>query len=282
MIKKTATAIATIFLTLHSFTAQAAQWVNIGDGSDSYHAVDIDSIKGEGNVRTYWSNLTYVEEQQRIYKKFQSIKSLNYVDCTTQQIGILSIIYYSATGEVVNSSDESYRSVPSRLSRIVPDSVGESGLKYVCGLRSNKGIQGGKATISSGQGRINRQQAVDVILKWLNAKNEIFAPPFGRSRINETTTGKLRNELTTSGSPVDWLRQNSAYYKYGAPQVGEVEMFATSANKAIIQVKVTEDRALYKNGLVDQRETGIKTNKVRYYLELAGNTWKIADYQVLD
>lgn len=280
--KPTITAIATIFLTLHSLTAQAAQWVTVGGGSDSYHAVDIDSIKGEGNVRTYWSNLTYVEEQQRSYKKFQSVKSLNYVDCATQQIGVLRIIYYSPTGGVVDTIDESYRSVPSRLSTVVPDSIGESELKYVCGRRSNAGIQRGKATVSSGQGRIDRQQAVDVILKWLNAKNEIFAPPFSRSLIDQLTTGKLRNDLTTSGSPTGWLRQNNAYYKYGTPQIGAVEMFATSANKVTIQVKVTEDRALYKNGLVDQSETGIKTNKVRYYLELTGNTWKIADYQVLD
>jgi len=280
--KPTITAIATIFLTLHSFTVQAAQWVNVGGGSNSYNAVDIDSIKGEGNVRTYWSNLTYAEEQQLSYKRFQSVKNLNYVNCDTQQLGTLRSIFYSSTGEAVGSFDESYRSVPSRLSTVVPDTVGETQLKYVCGLRSNAGTQGGKATISSGQGRINRQQAVDVILKWLTAKNEIFAPPFSRSRIDQLTTGKLRNDLTTSGSPTGWLRQNNAYYKYGTPQIGAVEMFATSANKVTIQVKVTEDRALYKNGLVDQSETGIKTNKVRYYLELTGNTWKIADYQVLD
>lgn len=181
----------------------------------------------------------------------------------------------------MDSFDASYRSIPSRLSMIVPDSLGEAELKYVCGRR-NAGIHRGRATVSSGQGRINRQQAVDLILKWLSAKNEIFAPPFARSQIDQLITGKLRNGLTTSGSPIGWLRQDNAYYKYGTPQIGAVELFATSTNKAIIQVKVTENMALYKNGLVDQRETGIKTNKVRYYLELMGNTWKIADYEVLD
>ena len=106
----------------------------------------------------------------------------------------------------MDSFDASYRSIPSRLSMIVPDSLGEAELKYVCGRR-NAGIHRGRATVSSGQGRINRQQAVDLILKWLSAKNEIFAPPFARSQIDQLITGKLRNGLTTSGSPIGWLRQ---------------------------------------------------------------------------
>lgn len=120
-------------------------------------------------------------------------------------------------------------------------------------------------------------QAADLITQWLNAKSQIFAPPYDRRIVGELTTGNL---YTDTLKAINFLIENNAYYQYGVQKVESVEQFAASGNKATIEVRVTEDTTLYQNGRVT--ESTFNTKVVRYNLENWDGIWKIANSQVLN
>ncbi len=120
-------------------------------------------------------------------------------------------------------------------------------------------------------------KAADLISQWLEAKQKIFAPPFDRELLANLTTGILYSDTLTA---IDYLRQNSSYYRYGVQKVESVERFAASGAKATIEVRVTEDTTFYQNGKVNS--SSFNTKLVRYSLEYWDGIWKIADAKVLD
>lgn len=120
-------------------------------------------------------------------------------------------------------------------------------------------------------------QAADLITQWLNAKSQIFAPPYDRRVVGELTTGNLYRDTLKA---INFLIENNAYYQYGVQKVESVEQFAASGNKATIEVRVTEDTTLYQNGKVT--ESTFNTKVVRYNLENWDGIWKIANSQVLN
>ena len=119
-------------------------------------------------------------------------------------------------------------------------------------------------------------KAADLITQWLNAKSRIFAPPFDRESLGDLTTGVL---YADSLKAINFLLENNAYYQYGVQKVESIERFAASGNKATIEVKVTEDTTLYKNGKII--ESSFNTKLVRYNLEYWDGIWKIANSQVM-
>lgn len=145
MLKKYLAASAIVFTLLHPSVASARQWVLIGN--NPMISVDIDSIKGEGNTRTFWSEIVNNQESlssssylSRGRDKYTSVKSLNFVDCTQNKIGVLRMVEYDRNGSVIDNYDISHLAVPPNLQSTIPDSVGELQLVYVCGLRtSNEG-----------------------------------------------------------------------------------------------------------------------------------------------
>jgi len=120
-------------------------------------------------------------------------------------------------------------------------------------------------------------KAADLITEWLNTKSRIFAPPFDRALLGNLTTGVL---YADSLKGIDFLRENNSYYQYGVQKVESIERFAASGNKATIEVKVTEDTTLYKNGKII--ESSFNTKLVRYNLEYWDGIWKIANSQVMN
>lgn len=119
-------------------------------------------------------------------------------------------------------------------------------------------------------------KAADLITLWLNSKSQIFAPPFDRALLGDLTTGIL---YADSLKAINFLLENNAYYQYGVQKVESIERFAASGNKATIEVKVTEDTTLYKNGKI--LESSFNTKLVRYNLEYWDGIWKIANSQVM-
>ena len=119
-------------------------------------------------------------------------------------------------------------------------------------------------------------QASDLIGKWLEAKQKIFAPPFDRQLLAKMTTGIL---YTDTVKAIDNLINNNSQYRYGVQKVESVERFAASGNKATIEVKVTEDATVYRNGRVET--SSFNTKVVRYTLEYWDGIWKIADSQIM-
>ena len=119
-------------------------------------------------------------------------------------------------------------------------------------------------------------QASDLIGRWLDAKQKIFAPPFDRQLLAKMTTGILYSD-TVKG--IDSLTSTNSHYRYGVQKIESVERFAASGNKATIEVRVTEDATVYRNGKVDT--SSFNTKLVRYTLEYWEGIWKIADSQIM-
>ncbi|MBD2740570.1 IMS domain-containing protein [Coleofasciculus sp. FACHB-1120] len=126
-----------------------------------------------------------------------------------------------------------------------------------------------------------QQEAVALINQWVNGKREIFAPPFNRELAAELTTGKLYEATVGDGGSMAWLENNNAYYQYGVQKVGNVEQFTADGEQATIEISVTEDRTLYRNGNIDPNETDSKTRLVRYTLQSVDGKWKILDYKTI-
>lgn len=129
---------------------------------------------------------------------------------------------------------------------------------------------------------ITQAQAIALIERWLQAKQRIFAPPFDQAPVTELTTGELYASLTRSDGAIAWLKDNQAYYRFGVQKVESVERFAAGRNKATVEVRVTEDRTLYRNGTIDPSQTEFDTDLIRYSLEIVDGQWKIADYKTVD
>lgn len=263
--------------------AFASQWVMIGENSYPYTQafVDVDSIRGAGNSRTFWSKTDYAEDQRiRLgYLTYRSRKALMYVDCSSSRIGVFSTVLYDRNGNVVDSFDQSYLPVPQSLQAVVPDSVGAAMLNYICGRRTDVGSSSSTSYVSASN--LNSDQAVLLINQWLQAKSEIFAPPFNFSKIDSLTTGHLYSDLTSNNGPVSWLRNNNAYYTFSTQRIDSVNSFSASTNTATIEVTVTESRTLYINGSVDSNSSGTDSSRIRYSLERSNGAWKISDFQVV-
>ncbi len=124
---------------------------------------------------------------------------------------------------------------------------------------------------------ISLGQAADLINQWLEAKYRIFAPPFDRQSLAKFTTGMLYQDTLKA---INYLAENDSYYEYGVQKVDAVEQFAIHANKATIEVRVTEDSTLYQGGVV--ADSSFNTKRIRYQLEYRGDAWKITDFQIMN
>lgn len=120
-------------------------------------------------------------------------------------------------------------------------------------------------------------KAADLISQWLEAKSRIFAPPFDRQSLSKFTTGILYRDTLKA---INYLLENHSYYEYGVQKIDSVEQFATQANKATIDVWVTEDSTLYQKGIV--ADSSFNTKLIRYQLEYWDGSWKITDFKILN
>ncbi|MCS6811993.1 MAG: ARC6/PARC6 family protein [Cyanobacteria bacterium] len=271
-------------LTLQATPALARQWVTIWSNSRATGEVDVDSIRGTGDSRTFWQRIVFFEDQSYGYRRHRSSTMLMYVNCTTQQIGALRAVYHDHYGEVVDSFDQSYLTVPTNLTTVIPDTNGDATLRYICERRRPNGGFSTTSLQTSARngGAITREQARNLVNRWLQAKREIFAPPYSRQRIEELTTGNLRQELLSDNGPVAFLRRNNAWYEYGAQGIEETRMFsADQSGAAIIEVRVGEYITYFENGQLNTRASGWKTTTVRYYLRRTNGQLKISGISVV-
>lgn len=129
---------------------------------------------------------------------------------------------------------------------------------------------------------LTQQQAVDLINRWLQAKADIFAPPFDQQQALNLTTGELLASLMKSDGVLAWLKNNRAYYRYGVQKVDSVDRFLAARDRATLEITLTEDRTLYFNGAIDPKRTDFSAQHVRFSLEAIDGTWKIADYKTVE
>jgi serine/threonine-protein kinase len=250
-------------------TAVAADWVQLITTDEAVHHIDVGSIKVHGGIRKFWKKTTYFEEQQSRYgESYINQSEYTTVNCPEKTLGFARVIAYDWSGSVVFDAEKSSY-IPTGLTAVVPDSIGEAIVDFVCRRKI-------VTPSSSASKSITQQQAVSLVSRWLQAKRKIFASPFDRQLVVELTTGKRQTD--TIGAQ-NWLKNNNSYYRYGVQKVESVKRFVASGNAATIEVRVTEDYTLYHNGKVDPSQTDFKSSLIRYNLQSVGGKWKIADYK---
>ncbi|MEG4227737.1 ARC6/PARC6 family protein [Microcoleus sp. N9_B2] len=125
---------------------------------------------------------------------------------------------------------------------------------------------------------LTKQEAVNLIERYLQAKDKIFAAPFDRQLAANLTTGKVYDDIIKPGGSIDWLQQNNAYYQYSNRSAQATGYFSASGNEAQIEVAIKEDFSFYMNGSLDESKTN--SGFYRFTLKLENANWKIADRQV--
>lgn len=129
-----------LLLTLAS-TAHAANWVHVStDINDNKRYIDTDSIQthrfsGGGDYKTFWNKWEYSNTQKQDYppyKSYNEVKAFEYYDCTAKRMEVESVHYYLNGQPVSSSSDYVPTSSSATWDRVVPDSVGEGKLDFVC------------------------------------------------------------------------------------------------------------------------------------------------------
>ena len=125
---------------------------------------------------------------------------------------------------------------------------------------------------------ITQEEALNVVRRYLQAKREIFAPPFSREAAARYTTGILYDDIVQPGKAIDSLTQKNQYYQYGNQQLKFLGSFVSSDDKASINVLITEEVTLYENGSVKSPAKN-DPKSYRFDLRLENGTWKIFDYK---
>ena len=134
---------------------------------------------------------------------------------------------------------------------------------------SNPKTETTKTSISS----ISQQKAVNLIQKYLEAKKEMFAPPYNRRIIAGIATEEFSQKALGA---IDWLERNGAYYRYQVQKIDSVEEFVSEGNTVAIKVKITEDYTLYNSdGSIDNSSSNFKTLTVIYNMRLTNGHLKI-------
>lgn len=124
---------------------------------------------------------------------------------------------------------------------------------------------------------LTEEEAKQVIIRWQNAKPNVFAYPFDRQLASQFATGKLLEDVVKSGGSIDWLKQNNAFYKYGFNSVGTPRIISSDGYQAVIEVRMIQQYTMYMNGKVDQSASGYDDKINRFVLRKENGTWKIAD-----
>lgn len=70
-----------------------------------------------------------------------------------------------------------------------------------------------------------------------------------------------------------------AFYTFGVQKTGAVNSFVANGEYATIEIEITKERTLYKNGNIDREKTAFDTKLVRYSLQLDKGQLKVSDYQ---
>ncbi|BAW97814.1 serine/threonine protein kinase (plasmid) [[Synechococcus] sp. NIES-970] len=135
---------------------------------------------------------------------------------------------------------------------------------------------------------LSENQAADLVVNWLDCKQELFEYPYNRSCGTQILTGKAFSDNIRRNdgqqSSMEWLKSNGSHYAFANQVVEEVRnLNVVDSQQAIADVVVTEQRTLYTaNGNIDRNASGYDQRLVRYNLQRADGTWKIADYNTLE
>jgi hypothetical protein len=111
-------------------TAQAADWVQITKSGNEVVFVDRSRIKINGNIRQAWFKSNYAPHTFKFgggTKYVSSFISLTSFNCNEQTYDLLSAVAYYEDG-----TNQAGAGV---AAPVVPDSVGEAQMNYLCNLK---------------------------------------------------------------------------------------------------------------------------------------------------
>jgi serine/threonine protein kinase, bacterial len=100
---------------------------------------------------------------------------------------------------------------------------------------------------------ILKDEAVNLVKRWLNARSQLFAPPYNQELGKDLTTGKAYSDKIhgpssdgTDTSTLEWLEKFDYYYIYNFSDIVEVKKFEESGNDMILDLVVIEDKTQYE------------------------------------
>ena len=128
------------------------------------------------------------------------------------------------------------------------------------------------------QNPLNKQDAVELVIKYLQAKTEIFSPPFNRQLASETLTGKALHDVIKTDGSIDWLAQNNAYYRYGEMSVQPLSFFWSDNNEAEINIRIYEEYYFYRNNKLAKSDKYSDEFKFKFLNN--NGVWKIYDKSI--
>ena len=121
----------------------------------------------------------------------------------------------------------------------------------------------------------SEEDAKFLVKRYLDAKPNIFAPPFNRQIVEEITTGELRKDIINA---ISWMEKNNAYYRYDFLDVGSTEKIEYSNDKAIAELRVIEKFSYFQNGILDPSKSYHYGRVYRWNFQKENGVWKISDY----
>jgi hypothetical protein len=182
-----------------------------------------------------------------------------------------------STLTTVPSSNPAPRTFSSNISTPIIVSSGTLNTPSASNNSSSTGV--------SSSNRISQNEALGVIQQWLQAKNNLFGPPYNQQLGMSLTTGKALSDNirgpSTSGdaeSSLEWLRNRGKYWKYGIQRIESVKNFVSDDRKAVITVNVYEQRMLYGQGGRIEKNTS-QSSLTSYSLERSEGRLKISDFK---
>ncbi|APB32896.1 serine/threonine protein kinase [Gloeomargarita lithophora Alchichica-D10] len=170
------------------------------------------------------------------------------------------------------------------LGRSVPfQSESPAGVESVPSLtpmepaQESSGSGGGQKSTSTAvsESRFSGADGVALVASWLEAKKNVFAPPYDLDVAANFLTGPAWTAVAKQDGSVDWLRKNNTYYQYGTGQVTLKRVIQSTANQVVLDIAIQEQLNIYKNGRLRQSKTDRDT--YRFDLRRVGDRWKIHD-----
>jgi hypothetical protein len=261
--------------------AQARQWRIFFESTAVTASIDVDSIKGVGNIRNFWTRNIYSIPKSIGYQQISSSLIRSWVDCDLRRAGDSQVVGFDKQGfKIIDSGD---KKEPDNWSSVLPDTSGEVMLDAVCQLRNNQSdaaLQTPKQSTS--QVKFSQPVAASLVRQWLKAKSSIFGKSYDKRPIEQLTTGKLYQDLTSLKGPVSWLKDNELYYVYSDQEVEKIKSFNESNGVFVVEAYVRESSSLFEGGKLAKGDSGSSVSLVRYEFVWNSESWKLRDYKVLN
>lgn len=126
-------------------------------------------------------------------------------------------------------------------------------------------------------GKLTQEEALNLVEDWLEAKSNIFAPPFDKALLGKFvhTDGPLYKEITSPRKGIDSLKSSDSYYTFQSFDV-EFWSFLSDDESPELTAKVFEKYTLHTPSTFP-KQLGNEDNFV-YTFKREDESWKIDNY----